>query len=84
MSTLSLNRCGDCERIAVTASKFVRPPKQWAAPTDRVLKSWVDLRDAAAYGNRSDEFFELLQALGDLHANKPSLVCWLRDAGLDG
>jgi len=57
-----------------------RTPKGY----DRAVELLVDLQDAAADTNRTDEFFEQLQALRDRHASKPSLMRRLRDAGLAG
>jgi hypothetical protein len=57
-----------------------RTPKGY----DLAVELLVDLRDAAAHANRTDEFFERLQDLRDRHASKPSLVRRLERVGLDG
>ena len=57
-----------------------RTPKGY----DRAVELLVDLQDAAADANRTNEFLERLQALRDRHASKPSLIRRLRDAGLAG
>jgi len=55
-----------------------RTPKGY----DRATEFLVDLRDAAAQTNDTDEFGEELRTLRDRHAGKPSLICRLEQAGL--
>jgi len=55
-----------------------RTPKGY----DRAVELLVDLRDAAAHANRTDDFSERLQALRNRHASKPSLVRRLQQSGL--
>lgn len=57
-----------------------RTPKGY----DRAVELLVDLQDAAAHANRTEEFVKRLQDLRDRHASKPSLIRRLEQAGLAG
>ena len=51
---------------------------------NRAVELLVDLRDAAAIANRTEEFDQRLQDLRERHASKPSFTRRLERAGLAG
>lgn len=55
-----------------------RTPKGY----ERAVELLVDLRDAAAHANRTEEFFEQFHELCDRHASKPSFVRRLQQTDL--
>ena len=74
--------------IASRADAVWRQVSAWIAKRtpkgyDRAVELLVDLQDAAADANRTDEFSTRLQALRNSHASKPSLIRQLEQAGLD-
>ena len=62
----------------VSACIGKRTPKGY----DRAVELLVDLRDAAAHADRTDEFFVQFHDLCDRHASKPSFVSRLQQTDL--